>query len=56
MFFNGFTLLLMIISGATAYQVGNYFGYSRGRVSLLREQIEHEQRKKQFFAEVSRSK
>lgn len=56
MFFNGFTLLLMIITAFIAYQVGNYFGFDRGKVFILREQMRYEQRKKLFFSDISRSK
>lgn len=45
------TLLLMIITGAVMYHVGNYYGYKRGE----REAIHRTKRIRSLLSEVSRS-
>lgn len=38
MFYNGFTLLMQILAGATMYHVGRHFGYSQGEADQVNRQ------------------
>jgi hypothetical protein len=53
MFFNGFTLLMMLLSGATGYWIGNYFGYDRGKVDNIKLTIEYADKRREFFQKLS---
>lgn len=53
-FFNGFTLLLMLLSGTTAYWIGNHFGFLRGRTVEYRSQADADRRRREFFASLTK--
>ena len=53
MFFNGFTLLLMLASGATSFWIGNRFGYDRGRADLIKQTDYFAEARRKFFETLS---
>jgi len=53
MFYNGFTLLMQILAGATAYWVGNHFGYHRGETEMYRRCQRADAMVKEYFSHVS---
>jgi hypothetical protein len=54
MFYNGFTLLMQILAGATMYWVGHYYGYSRGEAEMYTRCQRAQQTVDKFFSDVSR--
>lgn len=53
MFYNGFTLLMQILAGATAYWVGNYFGYHRGETEMYRRCQRADVAAREYFSNIS---
>ena len=55
MFYNGFTLLMQILAGASMYWVGNHFGYQRGENEMYHRYKKLNQEQREYFSRVSRS-
>lgn len=54
MFYNGFTLLMQILAGATGYWIGNHYGYLRGEVEMYRRCRDADEVTRQFFSDISK--
>jgi hypothetical protein len=54
MFYNGFTLLMQILAGATAYWIGNRFGYERGQTEMYQTLKNLDAKSREFFSTVSK--
>ena len=54
MFYNGFTLLMQMLAGATMYWVGHYYGYSRGEAEMYTRCQRAQQTADEFFSDISR--
>jgi hypothetical protein len=52
MFFNGFTLLMMIFAGGSAYLVGNHYGYRRGEVAMYRKCRSADAARREFLSNL----
>lgn len=52
MFFNGFTLLMMVFAGASAYLVGNHYGYKRGEVDMYRKCRSADAARREFLSHL----
>ena len=52
MFFNGFTLLMMLFAGASAYLVGNHLGYKRGEVDMYRSCRRADEARREFLSNL----
>ena len=54
MFYNGFTLLMQILAGRTAYWIGNYYGYQRGKTEMYQTLKNLDAKSREFFSTVSK--
>lgn len=55
MFYNGFTLLMQILAGASMYWVGNYFGHQRGENEMYHRYKRLTKEQREYFSRVSKS-
>jgi|LakMenEpi03Aug12_release.lakeMendotaPanAssembly.Ray.scaffolds.fasta_scaffold6630722_1 hypothetical protein len=54
MFYNGFTLLMQLLAGVTAYWIGRHYGYQRGGIDMYKRCMKSNTETRDFFAEVSK--
>jgi hypothetical protein len=54
MFYNGFTLLMQIFAGMSAYWVGNWFGKKRGEREMYYHCQSAQKAVDEYFRDVSR--
>jgi hypothetical protein len=54
MFYNGFTLLMQLLAGATAYWIGHRYGYDRGQTEMYQTLKNLDEKSREFFSTVSK--
>ena len=52
MFYNGFTLLMQLLAGVTAYYVGRYFGITEGKRQMNETRNSIERAKREAFSKL----